>query len=93
MTVSRRHGSLSPVLRYNDALAAITWLTDVAGFTPGFVLTTDDGAVEHAELWYGNGVVLVSTRQEFRPEKPCSTLAPRSWRSSSTTSSPTTTPR
>lgn len=65
----RRSGTVTPVVRYDDAAAGIRWLNEVAGFETD-LLVERDGAVEHAELWHGDGVIVVMSRVEFRPEKP-----------------------
>jgi uncharacterized glyoxalase superfamily protein PhnB len=50
-------------LRYDDARAAIAYLTGTLGFTEQFASTADDGSVAHAELSFGDGVVMVGTRR------------------------------
>ena len=62
--------SLWPILRYDDAAAAIDWITSVAGFDVGLRVADAAGNVEHAELWRGSGVVVVMSRTEFRADKP-----------------------
>lgn len=54
--------SIHPTLRYADAAAAITFLTEALGFRSEHVSTGADGAVEHAELSHGGGVVMLGTR-------------------------------
>lgn len=49
-------------LRYDDARAAIDYLTGTLGLVEQFVSTGDDGAVAHAELSFGDGVVMLGTR-------------------------------
>jgi uncharacterized glyoxalase superfamily protein PhnB len=49
-------------LRYDDARAAIEYLTGTLGLVEQFVSTGDDGAVAHAELSFGDGVVMLGTR-------------------------------
>ena len=48
-----------PMLAYENASAAIDFLGAAFGFTERFRLTGDDGRVGHAELAYGEGVVMV----------------------------------
>ena len=76
MTTRVSTSSLWPVLRYDKAAAAIEWITNVAGFEAGLVIADAAGNVEHAELWYGDGVVVVMSRAEFRPDKPVLTSGP-----------------
>lgn len=50
-----------PCLRYRDAPAAIKWLCDTFGFTPQLVVPNDDATVAHAQLTFGNGMVMLSS--------------------------------
>jgi uncharacterized glyoxalase superfamily protein PhnB len=50
---------ISPYLLYEDAGAAIEWLTRAFGMTERLRMTTDDGAVNHAEMRLDDGVVLL----------------------------------
>ncbi|MER5932239.1 VOC family protein [Streptomyces sp. NPDC002054] len=54
--------SISPTLTYRDATAAIKLLTEAFGFTRVAVYEGDDGTVMHAELSYGNGMVMLGSR-------------------------------
>ena len=49
---------VSPTIRSSDADATIGFLRDAFGFVEGGVFRGEDGAVAHAELWYGDGVVM-----------------------------------
>ncbi|MEO6015136.1 MAG: VOC family protein [Devosia sp.] len=51
--------SLLPVLRYSDCTAALRFLTEVFGFTEGMSFRDDAGKVVHAELWFGNGGMMI----------------------------------
>jgi len=48
-----------PTLRYNDAHAAIDLLVNAFGFTRRAVYEDDNGVVQHAELAYGDGVIML----------------------------------
>ncbi|GAA3054758.1 VOC family protein [Streptomyces roseofulvus] len=52
---------ICPTLRYRDAKAAITLLTEAFGFTATAVYEGEDGLVAHAELSYGNGTVMLGS--------------------------------
>jgi uncharacterized glyoxalase superfamily protein PhnB len=54
--------SICPTLLYADAKAAIRLLTEAFGFTEVSVYEGDDGSVFHAELAYGNGVVMLGSK-------------------------------
>ncbi|MFB7052859.1 VOC family protein [Streptomyces vinaceus] len=55
--------SICPTLRYRDAKAAIKLLTEAFGFSQVAVYEGDDGSVMHAELSYGNGVVMLGSKR------------------------------
>ncbi|HEY9367772.1 VOC family protein [Streptomyces sp.] len=52
---------ICPTLRYEDAKAAIKLLTEAFGFTEHAVYEGEDGRVLHAELVYGNGMVMLGS--------------------------------
>ncbi|MGW6574678.1 VOC family protein [Streptomyces sp. NPDC054945] len=53
--------SICPTLVYRDAKAAIKLLTDAFGFSQVAVYEGEDGSVMHAELAYGNGMVMLGS--------------------------------
>ena len=64
--------TLKPYLYYEDAAAAIDWLTDAFGFTERFRLDAPGGIVLHAELGFKDGVIMlgnVGPRNAVRPEQ------------------------
>lgn len=56
--------SIHPTLRYDDAPAAIEFLTGALGLVRQQVHMAEDGTVGHAELSFGDGVVLLGTRSD-----------------------------
>ena len=50
---------LMPALRYRDCNKALRFLTEVFGFTEGNAFRDDKGNVQHAELWFGNGGIMI----------------------------------
>jgi uncharacterized glyoxalase superfamily protein PhnB len=54
--------SIYVTLRYDDARAAIGYLTGTLGFVEQHVYPADDGSVGHTELSFGDGVVMLGTR-------------------------------
>jgi uncharacterized glyoxalase superfamily protein PhnB len=64
MTSTDTAPSIYPTLRYDDAAAAIRFLTEAFGLLAGHVATAPDGAIVHAELSWANGVILVGSRGE-----------------------------
>ncbi|MDX3074436.1 VOC family protein [Streptomyces sp. NPDC088354] len=59
--------TVCPTLRYKDARAAIAFLTDAFGFTEVAVHEGADGTVQHAELAYGNGLVMLGSERSGSP--------------------------
>lgn len=55
--------NIIPALRYKDALKAIDWLCDTLGFKRHVVFESD-GIVHHAELTFGNGMIMVGSSRE-----------------------------
>jgi uncharacterized glyoxalase superfamily protein PhnB len=55
---------LFPFLRYRDAPAAIDWLVKAFGFEELMVVPGENGAVAHAELSFGPGVIMLGTARE-----------------------------
>lgn len=61
--------SIFPAIRYRDAPAAADWLERVFGFERKMVVDGPEGAVMHAELRLGNGVVMFGSQRQD-PENP-----------------------
>lgn len=53
--------SIYPTLRYNDAAAAIQFLNSALGLVTQSV-HEEGGAIQHAELSHGDGVVMIGSR-------------------------------
>ncbi len=53
--------SIVPYLSYENGSVAVDFLTNAFGFRVNIRVDSEDGAVEHAELVYGDGVVLLGT--------------------------------
>ncbi len=54
-----KRATIIPALRYRDATAAIDWLCRHFGFEKHTVFADDKGAVMHAELIVGNGMIMI----------------------------------
>ena len=50
-----------PCLRYRDAPRAIDWLCAVFGFTQHLVVAGDNGAIAHAQLNHGRGMIMLGS--------------------------------
>lgn len=55
----QRRPSIFPAIRYRDADAAVDFLTRAFGATEKAVHRGDDGAIQHAELALGAGLVML----------------------------------
>jgi uncharacterized glyoxalase superfamily protein PhnB len=59
--------SVIPTFTYEDPGAAVRYLVDVLGFAESNVTRGDDGSVQHAELGWAGGLVMVGPRTEGSP--------------------------
>jgi uncharacterized glyoxalase superfamily protein PhnB len=50
-----------PTMRYNDAAAAIAWLCEAFGLEKHLVVPSEDGTIVHAQLVFGNGMVMLAS--------------------------------
>ena len=68
-TVAKNVAStIIPCFRYRDAAAAIEWLCRAFGFEKQAVYPGEDGAIAHAQLTFGNGMIMLgsaSNKGEF----------------------------
>jgi uncharacterized glyoxalase superfamily protein PhnB len=55
------HCGVIPCLRYRDAPAAIDWLCSTLGFEVQFVVPNEDGSIAHAQLTFGNSMVMLGS--------------------------------
>lgn len=53
--------TIIPCLRYRDAPAAIEWLCQTFGFEKQLVVPNDDGSIAHAQLTFGNGMIMLGS--------------------------------
>ena len=50
-----------PCLRYRNAPAAIEWLCQAFGFERQLVVPSKDGIIAHAQLSFGNGMIMLGS--------------------------------
>lgn len=55
--------NIIPGMRYRNAPEAIEWLCDVFGFEKHLVVPNDDGTIAHAQLTFGNGMIMLGSVQ------------------------------
>lgn len=53
-----------PTMRYHDASAAIEWLCKAFGFEKCLVVPGENGTIVHAQLVFGNGMIMLSSAQQ-----------------------------
>jgi uncharacterized glyoxalase superfamily protein PhnB len=64
-----------PCLRYRDAQAAIAWLERAFGFAPNLVVPGDGDSIAHAQVRYGNGMVMLGSGGAPDPDNPWAAVA------------------
>jgi uncharacterized glyoxalase superfamily protein PhnB len=73
--------TIFPALRYRDANAALEWLKQAFGAEEKAVYRADDGAIQHAELRIGGGLVMFGQHSDEgwmgggRPDPLASTVS------------------
>jgi uncharacterized glyoxalase superfamily protein PhnB len=60
---------ISSSLIYDDPKKAIEWLCRAFGFEVRLVVEGDSGSVEHSELVFGEGLIMVSGAKEKFPQR------------------------
>jgi uncharacterized glyoxalase superfamily protein PhnB len=60
--------TIIPCLRYRNAPAAIDWLCSAFGFEKHAVYPNPDGTIAHAQLTFGNGMIMLSSVLETESE-------------------------
>lgn len=58
------NSTIHPNLHYRDAPAAIEWLCAVLGFEQRAVHEDGEGGIAHAQLRFGNGLIMLSTARD-----------------------------
>ena len=61
------HPTVFPTLSYDDAQAAIDFLVEAFGAERHAVYAGDDGTIQHAELRFGNGIVMLGSSKDEMP--------------------------
>ena len=56
--------TIIPCLRYRNAPAAIEWLCQTFGFEKQLVVPNEDGTIAHAQLNFGNGMIMLGSVHE-----------------------------
>ncbi|MGI9382342.1 MAG: VOC family protein [Methyloligellaceae bacterium] len=56
--------TIIPTMRYRDAPAAIDWLCNAFGFLQHLVVPGENGTIAHAQLTFGNGMIMLGSARE-----------------------------
>ena len=65
------HPNIFPALRYKDGPGAIEWLAKAFGFEKHFEVPGPDGAIAHAQMTLGSGMIMLgSARAKSDPKNP-----------------------
>ena len=56
--------TVMPTMRYRDAARALDWLCRAFGFEKRLVVPGPDGTIAHAELTFGNGMVMLGSMRD-----------------------------
>ena len=56
--------TIIPTMRYHDAAAAVEWLCRAFGFERSLVVTGENDTVVHAELTFGNGMIMLGQARD-----------------------------
>lgn len=51
-------------MRYDDAARMIDWLCEAFGFQRHFVVPGEGGAIDHAQLSFGSGMIMLGTTRD-----------------------------
>jgi uncharacterized glyoxalase superfamily protein PhnB len=70
MTNTNAGSILIPGMRYRNAPAAIEWLCKAFGFERKLVVPGPDNTVAHAELTFGNGMVMLGSAKKEDSGRP-----------------------
>ena len=58
-----------PTLRYQDAPAALEWLCKAFGFERHLVVPGESGTIAHAQLVFGNGMIMLGSARDSEFDK------------------------
>lgn len=64
MTAANSRTTIHPTLRYRDAPTAIDWLCRALGFEKHAVYEDGEGGIAHAQLTFGNGLIMLSSARD-----------------------------
>lgn len=63
-TATKIVASVIPTMRYRNATHAIEWLCNAFGFKKHLVVPAEEGAIAHAQLTFGNGMIMLGSHRD-----------------------------
>lgn len=66
------HPTITPALFYRDAKAALAFLQKAFGFELELLIEDETGGLQHSQIRYGDGIVMVGTEWDERRRSPAS---------------------
>ena len=67
-TPKQTRANVIPCLRYRDAPAAIDWLCETFGFEKQLIVPGENGSIAHAQLSFGNGMIMLGSTSSIDTE-------------------------
>jgi len=61
MDTQKERARIIPAMRYRNAPAAIEWLCKAFGFEKHLAVPDGNGGIAHAQLTFGNGMIMLSS--------------------------------
>ncbi len=62
--MKENNATIIPTMRYKDAPAAIEWLCKTFGFEKHMVVAAENGSISHAQLTFGNGMIMLGSEND-----------------------------
>jgi uncharacterized glyoxalase superfamily protein PhnB len=72
MAAPEHRPSIASALSYKDPKAALKWLEAAFGFEPSMVILGENDALMHAEMRFGDGIVMVGSEWSPMHRSPAS---------------------
>ena len=60
----KTRANVIPTMRYQDAPKAIDWLCNAFGFEKHLVVPDESGGIAHAQLTFGNGMIMLGSARD-----------------------------
>ena len=70
--MAKSHPTLSSAISYRDPKAALAWLERVFGFEPSMIILDPDENIAHAEMTFGDGLIMVASEWTDDHRSPAS---------------------